>query len=102
MRTALAYGAETIEVELPETTVTPDTGISVPLPRCDDLGAEYERALREPLDSPPLAELAKPGAKVTIAFDDATVGQYAPSGRPLSRSSSPSSRARACRVTTSD
>src|SRR5438034_1091828 len=40
MRTALAYGAESIEVELPNDTVTPDTGISVPLPVTDDLGAE--------------------------------------------------------------
>lgn len=78
MRTALAYGAETIEVELPDSTVTPDTGISVPLPRCNDLGAEVERAIREPLDTPPLAELSRGKKKVTIAFDDATVGQYAP------------------------
>ncbi len=78
MRTALAYGAETIEVELPDSTVTPDTGIAVPLPRCDDLGAEVRRAIEHPLDSPPLRELVKPGAHVTIAFDDATVGQYAP------------------------
>ena len=78
MRTALAYGAETIEVELPDNTVTPDTGISVPLPRCDDLGAEYQRALREPLDTPPLVELARGKKNVTIAFDDATVGQYGP------------------------
>jgi hypothetical protein len=78
VRTALAYGAETIEVVLPDTTVTPDTGISVPLPRCEDLGAEYERAVREPLDSPPLGDLVKSGSKVTIAFDDPTVGQYGP------------------------
>jgi hypothetical protein len=78
VRTALAYGAETIEVELPETTVTPDTGISVPLPRCDDMGAEVRRAIEHPLDTPPLRELVKPGARVTIAFDDPTVGQYGP------------------------
>jgi hypothetical protein len=82
MRTSLAYGAETIEVELPDSTVTPDTGISVPLPRCDDLGAEVRRAIAHPLDSPPLRELARSGApgtkRVTIAFDDATVGQYGP------------------------
>lgn len=78
MRTTLAYGAETIEVELPDNTVTPDTGIAVPLPRCEDLGAEVTKAIRHPIDSPPLRELVKPGARVTIAFDDATVGQYAP------------------------
>ena len=78
MRTELAYGAETISVELPDDTVTPDTGISVPLPRTENLGAEVRRAISEPLDSPPLRDLVKPGARVTIAFDDATVGQYAP------------------------
>ena len=78
MRTALAYGAEVIEVELPDDTVMPDTGIAVPLPRADDLGAEVTKAITQPIDSPPLRELVKPGARVTIAFDDATVGQYAP------------------------
>lgn len=78
VRTALAYGASTIEVELPDGTVTPDTGIAVPLPRCEDLGAEVTKAIRTPLDTPPLRDLVQPGARVTIAFDDATVGQYAP------------------------
>jgi hypothetical protein len=67
-----------VSVELPDDTVTPDTGISVPLPVAPDLGAEVHRALDEPLDSPPLRDLAKPGGKVTLAFDDATVGQYGP------------------------
>ena len=78
MRTALAYGAEQIEVELPDTTVTPDTGIAVPLPRADDLGAAYRRALTDPLDTPPLREVATGASSVTIAFDDPTVGQYGP------------------------
>lgn len=78
MQTELAYGSEAIAVELPENTVTPDTGISVPLPRCESLSDEVLRAMREPLDSPPLAELARRAKKVTIAFDDATVGQYGP------------------------
>lgn len=78
VKTALAYGAEVIEVELPDDTVQPDTGIAVPLPRAEDLGAEVRRAITEPLDSPPLEDLVKSGSKVTIAFDDATVGQYAP------------------------
>lgn len=78
MRTELAYGAETIPVELPDTTVTPDTGISVPLPVTEDLAAEVRRAVTEPLDSPPLRDLVPPDARVTIAFDDPTVGQYGP------------------------
>jgi lactate racemase len=78
VRTALAYGADVIEVELPDSTVTPDTGIATPLPKTDDLAGEVRRAIAEPLDSPPLRDLVKPGNHVTIAFDDATVGQYAP------------------------
>ena len=78
MRTTLAYGAEPIEVELPDGTVTPDTGISVPLPQTDDLAAAYQRALTTPLDSPPLRELARRASSVTIAFDDPTVGQFGP------------------------
>jgi len=78
VRTELAYGAETIPVELPDTTVTPDTGMSVPLPVTSDLGADVQHALDAPLDSAPLREVARPGARVTIAFDDATVGQYGP------------------------
>lgn len=78
MRTELAYGAESISVELPDDTVSPDTGISVPLPICEDLGAEVVRAMRSPLDSPPLRELVSSGSRVTIAFDDPTVGQYGP------------------------
>ena len=78
MRTELAFGAESISVELPDDTVTPDTGISVPLPKADDLAAEYLRACTDPLDAPPLRDHVRAGAKVTIAFDDPTVGQYGP------------------------
>ena len=78
MQTQLAYGAESINVELPDDTVTPDTGLSVPLPICADLAAEVLKAMREPLDTPPLRDLVKDGARVTIAFDDPTVGQYGP------------------------
>lgn len=78
MRTALAYGAESIEVELPDATVTPDTGVSVPLPVTDDLSAEVRAALSDPLESPPLRDLAATASHVTIAFDDPTVGQYGP------------------------
>src|SRR5438552_18836682 len=78
MRTKLACGAESIDVELPDNTVSPDTGISVPLPVCTDLADEVRNALTEPLESPPLHDLVKPGGRVTIAFDDSTVGQYGP------------------------
>lgn len=43
-----------------------------------DLKATIEAALQNPLGLPPLRELARPGSKVTIAFDDPTVPCFAP------------------------
>lgn len=78
MRTQLVYGPEFVDVELPDDTVFPSAGLATPLPVAPDLGAEVRRALAEPLDTPPLRALVRPGWKVTIAFDDPTVGQYGP------------------------
>lgn len=78
MRTELPFGSTTVAVDLPDHTLLPSAGISVPLPVVDDLVPEITAALTEPLDSPPLRELARPGMRVTIAFDDPTVQQYAP------------------------
>lgn len=78
MRTQLVYGQEFVDVELPDDTVFPSAGLATPLPVAPDLGAEVRRALAEPLDTAPLRALVRPGAKVTVAFDDPTVGQYGP------------------------
>jgi hypothetical protein len=53
-------------------------GLSISLPPVGNIKATIEEALKTPLDLPPLRELAKPGWKVTIAFDDPTVPCFAP------------------------
>ncbi len=44
-----------------------------PLPGIDDLDGAIRRALLEPLDADPLPALLRPGMKLTIAFDDASL-----------------------------
>jgi lactate racemase-like protein len=78
MREHLVFGMGWIEAELPDDTTVVPPGVSLPLPGTPDLGAEVLRALREPLDTPPLAELARGARRVTVAFDDPTVPCYAP------------------------
>jgi hypothetical protein len=43
-----------------------------------DLEGAVREALAAPLGSPPIGELVKPGARVTIAFDDLTVASFGP------------------------
>jgi nickel-dependent lactate racemase len=43
-----------------------------------DLDAALASALERPLGSAPVRELVKPGARVTIAFDDPTGPSYGP------------------------
>jgi hypothetical protein len=76
MRTELVYGDRTIEAELPDRTVFPSSGMGTALPAVTDLAAAVRDAVARPLDTPPLRDLVKAGAKVTIAFDDPTVGFY--------------------------
>src|SRR5688500_10659354 len=44
-----------------------------PIPGIDDVDAEIQRALTDPLDSEPLSALLHPGMKLTIAFDDVSL-----------------------------
>ncbi|HXJ62916.1 MAG TPA: lactate racemase domain-containing protein, partial [Actinomycetota bacterium] len=78
MREHLVFGTGWIEAELPDDTVVVPPGVSLPLPATPDLAAEVLGALREPIDTPPLAELARGAVRVTVAFDDPTVPCYAP------------------------
>jgi hypothetical protein len=74
----IVYGDRMIPVQLPERTKIVPPGLSTSLPPVANLKATIEEALKNPLDLPPLRELAKPGSKVTIAFDDPTVPCFAP------------------------
>ncbi len=68
---SLHYGAERLTISLPN-----DTRVIQPkaaLPRLKDVAAATREALLHPQSGPSLDSLAKPGAKVCIAFDDPAV-----------------------------
>jgi lactate racemase len=69
----LAYGTRGLEVELPDsrTTVVAPTHH----PGAPDAAAALERALRTPVQGPPLRELARAGQKVAISMCDGTRAQ---------------------------
>lgn len=82
----IVFGDRMIPVRLPDRTRFVPQGLSTSLPPVADLRAALQEALRRPLDLPPLRELAKPGWKVTVAFDDPTVPCYGPVWEPAIRS----------------
>jgi len=74
----LPYGETTLTARLPERTrIFANTEAVTPAP-VDDLVSAVAQALADPLGLPRLGELVKPHARVTIAFDDATVPSYGP------------------------
>jgi len=78
MTVALPYGETTMPADLPDDTVMLSTVESAPLPPVDDLDGAVRSALAAPLGLPRIGALVKPGAKVTIAFDDHTTGSFGP------------------------
>lgn len=74
----LVCGTQTVNVDLDDDMVAVKQHPTLPIEPEPDLGEAVQRALAEPLDRPPLPELVRPGAKVTIAFDDPTVPCFAP------------------------
>ncbi|HEX2032026.1 MAG TPA: lactate racemase domain-containing protein [Actinomycetota bacterium] len=78
MRERIVFGEGWIDADLPDDTATLSPGVALPLPVADDLDAAYRDAVERPLDTAPLRELVRPGARVTVAFDDPTVPCYAP------------------------
>jgi nickel-dependent lactate racemase len=65
----LAYGREGLTLELPE----PIDVVAAPfVPAVPDETAALRAALRQPIGSPPLAALVKPGDRVVIAHSDIT------------------------------
>ncbi len=73
----IAFGSEWLTVRLPDDAWVVSQGISLPLPSQDPAQA-VQAALAEPIDSPPLADLARGARRVTVAFDDPTVPCWAP------------------------
>jgi hypothetical protein len=78
MKTSIVFGDRWLDVELPDSTVEADGGLTARIPPVADLDDAVARALAEPLGLPPLAELARGARRVTIAFDDPTVPCFAP------------------------
>ncbi len=68
MQRSVFCGDDLIRVNLPDETrsLLPPA----PMPGLQDYKSAVRRALREPLGAPPLADLFRPGSRVTIAFDD--------------------------------
>ena len=79
MEEQIVFGDRMIPVRLPDTVQPAPPGIGdTTLKPVKDLAQTIRDALNKPLGMAPLREMAKPGWKVTIAFDDPTVVMYAP------------------------
>src|SRR5438552_8225463 len=78
MRERIVFGEGFVEAELPDDTHVVSPGLSLPLEVAPDLAQAVRDALDEPLESPPLVDVARGAGRVTIAFDDPTVPCYAP------------------------
>ena len=78
MNVELPYGAGTLTATLPAGTRRLSSEALAPLAPLADLDAAVRHALAAPLGLPRLRDLARPGARVTIAFDDHTTGSFGP------------------------
>ena len=78
MRVEIPYGPGEVTAELPEDAAVIANEPAETMEPLADPDAAARRALDSPIDSPALPELVRPGARVTIAFDDATVASYGP------------------------
>ena len=67
----LKYGKGTVTFRIPEEDLICEL-VGKNLPAIKDLKAGYLKALDNPIDSPPLRELVKPGQTVAIAVSDIT------------------------------
>lgn len=70
MKVAVDYGERKVEVEVPGSATVVE--YQDPPRLLDDPAAAVDEALARPLGLPPLAEMARPGMKVAIGFDDIT------------------------------
>src|SRR5919201_2343991 len=78
MNIDLPYGETTIAAELPDDTRLFSNVERASLPPVEDLEGALSTALAAPRGLPPIGALARPGATVTIAFDDHTTGSFGP------------------------
>jgi len=78
MRLEIPFGDDLLPVDLPERTKLISGGQHASLPAVENLAHAVRAALDAPLGSPPVEQLVRPGARVTIAFDDPTVMSFGP------------------------
>jgi nickel-dependent lactate racemase len=78
MQQQLVFGDGWVTATLPDDAEVVSPGVSLPLPPAADLEQAVRAALENPLDTPPLAEVARGATQVTVAFDDPTVPCFAP------------------------
>ena len=78
MNIDLPYADGTVTATLPPGTRRLSSESAGALPALADLDGAVREALAAPLGLPRLRDLAKPGARVTIAFDDHTTGSFGP------------------------
>jgi len=69
MKVQLAYGRQGLAVELPETTQVLQPKF---MPGFEDEPAAIREALENPVESPPLQELVRPGMRVVVVHTDIT------------------------------
>ena len=73
VRQRLDYGTTGLEVDLPDTGVTVIEPVHWPAAR--DVHGTLLKAIRHPMDAPPLSTLVKPGQRVAISVCDITRAQ---------------------------
>ncbi|TMB98231.1 MAG: DUF2088 domain-containing protein [Chloroflexi bacterium] len=79
VQVSLPYGSSSIQAELPERTVLVGGGDGRPrLEPAPDQEAAVREALANPLGLPPVRDIARPGGRVLIAFDDPTAPSFGP------------------------
>jgi hypothetical protein len=78
MKIDMPYGETTITAALPDDTRILSNAPGAALPPVDDLGAAVRAALAAPRGLPRIGALVRPGATITIAFDDHTTGSFGP------------------------
>ena len=78
MLVKIPYGADFMQIELPEGTQRISDTQALRLEPVKDLRSTVRSALSAPQGSAPLPELVRSSSRVVIAFDDLTVNSYGP------------------------
>lgn len=78
MKVEVPYGETTITADLPANTRLLSNVERASLPPLPDLDGAVRAALSAPRGLPRIGALVRPGATVTMAFDDHTTGSFGP------------------------